>query len=120
MVLKSLQIFSRAHDSGTTADIPSNQFENTDSDTSSLVTFLKKEFSVSQDEASLMAVILKLERTFGETLKPSDIIYIKLRTLDWLSYELEINDNWNAYIKLHVLFHCQESTFNINCTIYAL
>ena len=89
----SIMWISRAHDSGTTADIPSNQFENTGSDTSSLVTFLKKEFSVSQDEASLMAVILKLERTFGETLKPSDIIYIKLRTLDWLSYELEINDN---------------------------
>ena len=89
----SIMWISRAHDSGITADIPINKFENTDGDTSSLVTFLKKEFSVSQDEANIMAVILQLERKFGETLKPSDIIYIKLRTLDWLSYDLEINDN---------------------------
>ena len=78
---------SRAQDSWQTLHIQNTNAENTIMDNNPLVRYLQTDFSISQDDANTLAALLQLERSFGEKLKNSDILYIKLKTLGFISYQ---------------------------------
>ena len=83
----SVMWISRLQDSGKTVGMYSEKFEKSDIDNNTLISFLQKDLLVSPEDASILAAILQLERQFGRDLKPSDILYIKLKTLGWIYHE---------------------------------
>lgn len=83
----SIMWISREEDFGKRIETSDIEMKESGMENKSLVTFLQNDLFVSSEDADILAFILQLERKFESDLKPSDMLYIKLKTLGLISYE---------------------------------